>query len=485
MTDDFRIGFKNLEQETIDRAVPVTSGSVPPWLSGSLIRTGPAIFDRPEQSYRHWFDGLAMLQKFAFHNGAVRYTGRFLQSPDYVATTKGPGIRYDEFGSVPERGLLMRLLTLLNPKSQFGRNGMVNVQKLTNACYIAMTENPGAVQFDPSDLRTIGKFDYPDPLMSVFNMITTAHPVTDQATGTLYNFLGNLNPFAPHYIITAMDPGQTARRVVAKVPTDALSYMHGLGMSEHYIILVEYPLVVHPLALFVLPLTGKSYIKAYKWEPTRGTRIHVINKADGRVLGRWETDALFAFHHVHAQESGDELWVDLSVYEHGPDIIDHLYLDKLRSPTGGSIDYSGLQRLRIPLKGASKQVTRERLAEPMFEMPQLNWDRCAQGSYQYTYGVSFSAPGRFVDQLVKIDVARGTHTVWHEPGCNPGEPVFVPQGPTFAEDAGVALSVVLDTRTAHSFLLVLDAETFQERARIDLPHAIPYMLHGQYYPGVQ
>jgi len=54
-----------------------------------------------------------------------------------------------------------------------------------------------------------------------------------------------------------------------------------------------------------------------------------------------------------------------------------------------------------------------------------------------------------------------------------------------AEDAGVALSIVLDTKTARSFLLVLDSQSFQERARVALPHAIPFMLHGQYYPGVR
>ena len=485
MADDFRLGFRNLEQETIDREVPVASGSLPAWLSGALIRTGPAIFDLPDQSYRHWFDGLAMLQKFAMHEGKVRYTGKFLRSEDYKRTTAGHGVRYDEFATVPKRNLLRRILTLLEPERQFGRNGMVNVQKLSDACFIAMTENPNAIQFDPKDLSTIGPFEYPDGLMSILNMITTAHPVLDPSTGTVYNFVVRLMPFAPRYIMYAIDRGQLGRRVVGEIKTDAISYMHGLGISEHYLILVEYPLVVHPMELFLMPLNGTPFIENYRWEPERGTRIRVMDKRDGRLVGTWETDAMFAFHHVHAQETGDELIVDLSVYDHGPAIIDHFYLDRLRKPGGGEIAYSGLRRLRIPLKGASKTVVNEKLAEPMFEMPQLNWDRCSAGAYRYTYGVSYSAPGNFVDSLVKIDVSRGTHTSWHEPGCNPGEPVFVPEGPNAAEDAGVALSIVLDAKAGRSFLLALDSQSFQERARVMLPHAIPFMLHGQYFPGVR
>ena len=49
------------------------------------------------------------------------------------------------------------------------------------------------------------------------------------------------------------------------------------------------------------------------------------------------------------------------------------------------------------------------------------------------------------------------------------------------EDDGVILSVVLDSTTEKSFLLVLDAETFEEVARAEAPHPIPFGFHGQYF----
>ena len=49
-----------------------------------------------------------------------------------------------------------------------------------------------------------------------------------------------------------------------------------------------------------------------------------------------------------------------------------------------------------------------------------------------------------------------------------------------AEDGGVVLSVVLDATAGRSFLLVLDAGSFEELARADAPHHIPFGFHGQY-----
>jgi beta,beta-carotene 9',10'-dioxygenase len=45
----------------------------------------------------------------------------------------------------------------------------------------------------------------------------------------------------------------------------------------------------------------------------------------------------------------------------------------------------------------------------------------------------------------------------------------------------VILSVVLDAATERSFLLMLDAATFEEVARAEAPHHIPFGFHGQYF----
>jgi carotenoid cleavage dioxygenase-like enzyme len=89
--------------------------------------------------------------------------------------------------------------------------------------------------------------------------------------------------------------------------------------------------------------------------------------------------------------------------------------------------------------------------------------------------------GEWLDELVKFDVVDRTLTTWHEPGCYPGEPVFVGRPGREREDDGVVLSVVFDSRTNRSFLLALDAGGFGELARAQAPHHVPFGFHGQFF----
>lgn len=61
---DHRLGFQSLTDEAAVDRLPV-EGRMPEWLSGDLVRVTPAQLDIGGMSVRHWFDGLAMLNKFS------------------------------------------------------------------------------------------------------------------------------------------------------------------------------------------------------------------------------------------------------------------------------------------------------------------------------------------------------------------------------------------------------------------------------------
>ena len=55
--------------------------SVPAWLRGGLVRVTPAQMDFDRRSVSHWFDGMAMLNRFGFAgDGSVSYASRFLDT---------------------------------------------------------------------------------------------------------------------------------------------------------------------------------------------------------------------------------------------------------------------------------------------------------------------------------------------------------------------------------------------------------------------
>jgi carotenoid cleavage dioxygenase-like enzyme len=90
-------------------------------------------------------------------------------------------------------------------------------------------------------------------------------------------------------------------------------------------------------------------------------------------------------------------------------------------------------------------------------------------------------PGNFIDNLVKVDLEHNTTSSWYEEGCYPGEPAFVATPEAADEDDGVILSVVLDAKKVASFLLILDAASFREVARVEVAHHIPFGFHGNYF----
>ncbi|WP_413105496.1 carotenoid oxygenase family protein [Streptomyces sp. Inha503] len=269
-------------------------------------------------------------------------------------------------------------------------------------------------------------------------------------------------------------PG-AARRLIGRHAVAWPRYMHSFGITGHYAVLAEFPLVVNPLRLL---LGGRPFIENYRWEPERGTRAIVFDLRDGGVRGVYETAACFAFHHVNAWEDSEhsgDLVLDMCAYDDAS-VIGALYLDRLRA--GQRVPLARPTRYRIDLR--SGRVAVERLTDEALELPRIAYDRCNGRGYRFAYGVG-AVDGRdddFANKLVKLDTTTGETLTWSQADCYPGEPVFVPDPHGAAEDDGVVLSVVLDSTAQSSLLLALDARTFGVLARVQAPHIIPFGFHG-------
>jgi beta,beta-carotene 9',10'-dioxygenase len=460
-TTDFQLGFTSLEEETAVDSLPVT-GALPAWLSGALVRVTPAKLEVGERRVDHWFDGLAMLNRFGFAEGRVSYRNRFMESRAYQAAKQGEW-RHGGFATDPCRSIFKRVQSIFSP--DFTDNPNVNLARIGDR-YIAMTETPMPIEFDPDSLDTLGHLEYADRLRA---HVTTAHPHHDPQRNELVNYVARFSRTS-EYVLYGLPAGGSRRRVIAKLPVERPAYMHAFGMSGRHLILAEYPLRVNPLKL---AFSGKPFIENYVWDPGEGTKFQVVDRETGALRGTYETDAFFCFHHVNAFERGGELVVDLIAYDDAS-VIDALYLDQ-HGPRG-SIPPTELRRYAIDLDGGG--VRREALAEGSVELPRIDYGRRNTRDYRYAYFAG--AAGGWLDQLVKVDVTDGSRSVWSVPDCYPGEPIFVREPGAEPEDAGVVLSVVLDAAAGRSFLLVLDAQSFEERARAEAPHHIPFGFHGQY-----
>jgi beta,beta-carotene 9',10'-dioxygenase len=455
---DLTAGFESLDRETRVERLPL-EGRLPDWLQGSLVRTGPAKWEVGEQTMNHWFDGFAMLHRFGISDGEVSYANRFLQTKAYRAAEENGEIVYSEFATDPCRSLFARVFSMFSPK--LTDNANVNLVKLGER-YITMTETPIPVEFDGETLETVG-VAYKPP-----GMLTTAHPHLDRASGGMLNYAAKIGP-RNRYRFFQVPADGSQPGVIGELPVKEPAYMHSFGLTERWLVLAEFPLVVNPVSI---PLSGRPYIENYRWKPELGTKFTLIDRNTGEATGPFETDPFFCFHHVNAYEENGSVVVDACTYANAQ-IVEDLYLDRLRE--GKPADRAEMRRFTLDL--ASRKVVSEQLAEGL-ELPRINYGRNNERPYRYVWGIDQESG--WLDRIVKVDTREGETNEWNEAGCSPGEPVFVAAPGADAEDAGVLLSVVFDSRSGRSFMLALDAADLSELARAEAPHHIPYGFHGQF-----
>ena len=466
-------GFQDLDQEVSQATLKIISGQIPSWLKGSLLRNGPAKFTLGSQHYLHWFDGLAMLHRFHFDGGNIQYSNRFITTRAYTEGLEKQKIVYPTFATVPDYSFMRRIIQWFRaPES--GQNTGVSVARLGGE-YFALTETTAIIKFDDKTLSTEDVVEFDD---IVSGDVTTAHPHYDFSRRCLINFNVKFGRQS-EYVYFQSRNDIRHRELIGKILVELPSYTHSFAMSEHYIIHVDFPLVANPLRI---RFGNVPYIKCYQWKPERGTRFIILEKSSGKIVKQHQTPAYFAFHHINAYETGNDIIVDIAVK---PDasLIKDLYLEHLRSCNGRPIRApSRLQRFILPLN--TNEARQEIISEEYLEMPTINYRDRNGRNYAHVYGISLNKGHHddFENQLVKIDVKTGTHFLWHEANCYPGEPIFVKGPNSTNEDDGVILSTVLDANNDQSFLLILAAQDFSELARVAVPHVIPLGFHGQYFP---
>jgi beta,beta-carotene 9',10'-dioxygenase len=466
-----------LQDEVTNRSLAV-SGNVPAWLSGTLVRNGPIKVTVDGQSNIHLFDGLAMLHAFSFQEGKVSYSNKFLRTDAYHTVFDEGSLHYGGFATDPCRSLFKRFLTLLLPTSRLAlHNANVNVAKLANE-YVALTEIPLPVKFDPKTLDTLGVFDYEDQLPKG-KCWESAHPHHDISQNETLNYLIKFGRTS-YYTLYRLQDDSAVRNIIAEVPIAEPAYMHSFALTKNYVIFTEFPLVVKPLDLIT---KGQPFIKNFSWKPEKGTKFIVVDRHGGDIVGEYITKPFFSFHHANAFEEDDTIHIDIVTYEDAGIITgESLYVN---SNVVADDNYpSRLERFSLSLK--TGEIISDVLLSQSHEFPRIN-ETLDGYRYTYVYVVGFSDKAADKEELLngealyKVNTTTKELLTWREEGCSPGEPVFVAAPDAKEEDEGVILAVILDRIHNDSFLLILDGKSFKEIGRARAPHLIPAGFHGQHF----
>lgn len=280
------------------------------------------------------------------------------------------------------------------------------------------------------------------------------------------------------------------------------SYMHSASITEDYLILAEIPLHFSLLKTVFTVLSGGLITDMFRWNAYLPTYFRIISLDNGEEIARIPGPAFFTFHHINAyqtkKDKEDHIVIDICAYDDHR-LVRELYLTNLRQNTFPS----GLGYVRrFDLNLSTQQCTephenlqplsddqqqsypisyRNSLVPVQFDLPRINSNFIGK-PYRYVYAVRGPPDYKF-DALLKIDLkTQQVVGLWKESCKSPSEPVFVPKPESTVEDDGVILTIVFEQETNQSFILVLDAATFQEITRAYLPVHIPFSLHGNFYP---
>lgn len=415
-----------------------------------------------------------MLHAFSFDQGKVIYSNQFLRSGAYRTVFEEGSLDYDGFASDPCRNIFKQFFTWLFPPSTFPIvNANVNLAKIADQ-YVALTETPLPVRFDLKTLETLGVLEYHDKLPKG-DCWESAHPHYDPARKETINYLINYGATS-YYTFYRLEDGSSERKVIAEIPVSKPSYMHSFALTDHFIVLTEFPFRVNPLDLL---LWNQPFIDNFHWEPESGTRFIVIDRFNGDVIKEYTTDAFFAFHHVAAFEKDDELVIDIVCYDDVEvitEIADHF------KPNEEAVEIEEPQRYTRFFLSKQGEIRSEVLFENYIEFPKIA-GRLDGQPFRYAYFIDPRKQHHKKDirPLYKLDTKTKKILSWSQPGCYPGEMIFVPKPGTKEEDDGVVMTIVLDSLNNSSFLLVLDAKSFKEIGRAVAPYPIPEGFHAQFF----
>lgn len=421
--------------------LPVT-GALPKELDGRHLQINPTP-PGTSSAGRRWFTGEGMVHGIRLVDGQARwYRSRWVRS-DRVCRALGE---------------------LPIPGSRHGLSDAANMNVVAHHGKILALGEAGVlpVRLD-GELASLSTVDFDGTLPNGFS----SHPQRDPVTGELFAIAYYHELAHAQYLI--VDPGGRVRHSVP-IPVSGTPLLHSLSLTDRHAIIYDLPVAFDP----ALAALGSRC--PYSWQPDRPARLGVLPREDhGRRIRWFEVDPCYVFHPLGAYERGDEITLD--VIRH--DRVFH------RDPVFSAETPPRLWRWRVDL--AAGTVRAEQLGDVPEEFPRID-ERRTTMPYRYGYTVAMrcgDAGPCGNSALYRHDLVRGT-VLAHDfgPGARPGEAVFVPRGPRSAEDDGWLLSLVTDSATERTDLVVLAADDFAgpEVARVHLPVGLPDCGHANWIP---
>ncbi|MEX0284954.1 MAG: carotenoid oxygenase family protein [Paracoccaceae bacterium] len=443
-----------------EQDLPV-EGTLPPELTGTLYRNGPARHEIGDMRYQHWFDGDGMVHAFRFGEGRVSHKARMVETAKFRRETEAGRALVHGFGTA--------LPGLERPSAPDDRNvANINLTR-HNGELLALWEGGSAYRLDPETLDTLGLKSWSKQTAGA---PFSAHPRVDQ-DGTLWNF-GYAATFGALLIYRISPDGQL--RDTGVLPMQSVPMVHDFVITDRHLVLFLAPF------RFDTDLAG-AFLDRFAWRPDEGAQILVIDKNDLNAVQTFDAPPYWIFHYANGfTDDAGRIQMSAPVYD-TPAIMTDGFREVMRGREGA---FPGAAYMTMTLDPASGRLDTATLPDlTNAEFPRIDPRRQAtRNGVTYTMQARNRGINQGFDTLVRIDHQRERLDTYGYPDTEMAEEhVFVPHPDSTAEQKGWVVGTSLDIAKRHSVLYVFNAEHIADGpvARMPLPMAIPLGLHGNFY----
>ena len=429
-------------------------GKLPEGFAGQLYRNGPAQFQYGDSYLSHWFDGDGMVHSIRFADDQATHSARFVETSKRTAEQAAQRFVAPGFGSIGDASYPVD-----GPDSANAAN--TSVIRVGDEL-LALWEAGSAFRLDPVTLETLGPKAWRDDLAG---MPFLAHPKV-QPDGTIWNLAVSGRRVGIYCILPTGD-----LKSFDLVDMETPSYIHDFAMTERHIILLVQP--------WLYTRNIPPFTNSFSWEPERGLRALIIDKADISNQ-RWaELPPRFFFHTGDAWETADgSICLDICTYqdasfamegEHG------LFSGDYKPHQTAS---ASLELAVIPMKGEAKFLKTGFGAEfPRIDPRYQGQDRNQVWTVDTTS--RDYAPG--AQKIRRFDWQRGeadSYDYGREHMVE--EHIFVPRPGSEKEGDGWLLGTTLNMKEAATEVHIFDAMSLKSGplASYRAPYAWPLGFHG-------
>jgi all-trans-8'-apo-beta-carotenal 15,15'-oxygenase len=464
-------GLENLDEE-YDYWIDQIEGEVPKNLKGTFFRNGPGRQKIGDTPYGHWFDGDGMLAAFSIDEGKVHFRNRYIRTPKYIEETAAQKILYRGFGTQIPGGWYKNAFKLpANP---------ANTSVVYHAGHLlALNEGGFPWEVDPTNLETIGEFNYDGGL---FGRTFSAHGKIHPFSGDYINFGSGTHRegMKPKPCLNLFRINSQGRVVSSgRALIDRFPFCHDFALSEHYGVFFIGSIVFGGMGSFFLGT--QSISDRIGFDHGLPMKVVVVDLDTFETVREFETDPGAIIHFGNAFEEGDEVIVD-GMY--AGDFDANQTLGDVFNPDGrfGGGTYN---RYRLNLKSGA--VACERLVDVESEFPTFN-PLVAGRKHEacYTACSVDNGANSFFNGIQKVSFEGESTLVTLPPGYYGSEPMFAPATDAKKEDDGYVLEVVYNAFEHRSELQILRADDVTEMVgRLHLTHHLPHQFHGFFSTEVQ